>query len=346
MERIRGTILVLIVLCGWTEPGSAAGTDSATVRVSLLAFGDVNLGRRVGQALLRGDTLYPFRNMLETFSSADLVFVNLESQLSDQHGETQHPKNNLIFTGPPEGGASLKRAGVTIVSTANNHAFDYGERALKETIANLDSSDIWHVGTGLDSTRLYEPLVKTVSGIRFAFFAVTSVMNSGGGRWRRSIATADSAKLYPAVRSVRDSVDIVVVSYHGDREYTDTPTRRQRRFFVGLAEAGADIVIGHHSHTLQGVELYRGHWLVYSLGNFVFAQPQRHWTQKSAGIRWTFQRAGAKTFVSGVEAVPVAAGFQPAVLTDTTGRREVLDRLQSLSNIVFPWSACDSTQIR
>lgn len=324
---------------------SEEANDSSSKYVSMLTFGDVNLGRHVGKMLLQGDTLYPFRKIRQIFTTTDIVFINLESQLSDQQGETQNPKNNLIFTGPPQGGASLAQAGINIVSTANNHAYDYGFQALKETIANLDASRIWHVGTAIDSSRRYRPLVRQISGISFAFFAVTEPMNFSCCEWKPYIALADSGKLFPEIRAIRDSVNIVIVSYHGDEEYKDNPTTRQKRFFHQLVEAGVNIVLGHHSHVLQGVEVYKGGWCVYSLGNFVFSQPKRKWTRLSAGIRWVFEKYEGKVSIRSVTIIPIMAGVQPSECTDAREHKEILDRVHRLSNIKFPWSFSDSLHI-
>lgn len=111
--------------------------------ISILFCGDINLGRKIGKKLLKGDSIYPFYYVRDEFFKNDIVFGNLESQLSDQNGETQHRKYNLIFTGPPEGAKSLRINGINIVSTANNHAFDYGKRAFDETIENLTSQGIF-----------------------------------------------------------------------------------------------------------------------------------------------------------------------------------------------------------
>src|SRR3954471_17919047 len=87
----------------------------------IVAAGDVNLGRECGQAILEDPQYDPFRFMGPIWGDAALRFVNLESQLSDQDGETQSPRNRLIFTGPPGGAETLAQAGVAVVSTANNH---------------------------------------------------------------------------------------------------------------------------------------------------------------------------------------------------------------------------------
>jgi poly-gamma-glutamate capsule biosynthesis protein CapA/YwtB (metallophosphatase superfamily) len=331
-------LFLIILILGASRFPVLSGEPGGSTSVTLLTFGDVNLGRYVGKKLLQGDTLYPFRNIQSLLHSADIVFCNLESQLSDQHGETQSPKNNLIFTGPPQGGASLARGGISIVSTANNHAYDYGYRALDETIANLDASGVWHVGTDTDSSRIYRPLVKRVSGVTFAFFAVTELMNSTCCEWKPYIAWADTGKLFPVIRAIRDSVDVCIVSYHGDEEYRDTPTAGQKRFFHLAIDAGVDIVVGHHSHVLQGIEAYKGGWCVFSLGNFVFYQPQRHWTTRSAGIRWTFTRKDNLVSIRSIDIIPIEAGFQPSEIQDAEERNKIFDRIHRLSTVRFPWA--------
>jgi poly-gamma-glutamate synthesis protein (capsule biosynthesis protein) len=339
-------IFLIIIFLGVTPLYSLCGDPRTSTSVTLLTFGDANLGRYVGKKLLQGDTLYPFRKIQPLLRSADIVFCNLESQLSDQHGETQSPKNNLIFTGPPQGGASLARGGISIVSTANNHAYDYGYRALTETIANLDASGVWHVGTDTDSNRIYRPFMKSISGITFAFFAVTELMNSYCCEWKPYIAWADTGKLFPEIRAIRDSVDVLIVSYHGDEEYRDVPTARQKRFFHMLIEAGVDIVVGHHSHVLQGIEAYKGGWCVFSLGNFVFYQPQRHWAMRSAGIRWTFVKKENTVRIQSVDIIPIDGGFQPSEIEDARERKEILDRIHRLSTIRFPWSCSNNVYIQ
>jgi poly-gamma-glutamate capsule biosynthesis protein CapA/YwtB (metallophosphatase superfamily) len=339
-------IFPIFIILGMTPLYSLCGNPKTDTSVTLLTFGDANLGRYVGKRLLEGDTLYPFRKIQSLLRSADIVFCNLESQLSDQHGETQNPKNNLIFTGPPQGGASLARGGISIVSTANNHAYDYGYNALTETIENLDASGVWHVGTDTDSNRIYRPVVKSIAGMSFAFFGVTKLMNSSCCGWKPYIARADTGKLLPEIRAIRDSVDVLIVSYHGDEEYGEIPTAGQKRFYHLLIDAGVDIVLGHHSHVLQGIEVYKGGWCVFSLGNFVFYQPQRYWARRSAGIRWMFVKKENTVRIHTVDIIPIDAGFQPTEIEDARERKVILDRINRLSSIRFPWSYSDNVHIQ
>jgi len=301
--------------------------------VSLLAVGDVNLGRSAGQEILKGDTLYPFREVSETFAVYDLVFANLECTLSDQKGETQHPKNNLIFTGPPGGAESLREAGVHVVSTANNHALDYGVRAHAETINNLRRAGVAFTGTALDSARLYEPAIIDRRGIRFAFFACTDVMNITDRMWLRYVAHADSAKLLPRVRAYRDSVDFIVVSYHGGVEYAERPSAQSLAFTRSVIGAGADLVLGHHPHITYGIEKIGKRYVVLSLGNFVFSQPQRFWTQRSFAFAADVKKDGNETYILRFRCLPLLSGFQPRFVGDTEEARLMVDRIQRYSTL-------------
>jgi len=302
-----------------TEPG-----------ISLLMFGDVNLGRTVGQELVKGNLQFPFQFVKDTLSKADIVFVNLESQLSDQNGETQHPKYNLIFTGPPSGARCIKEANVSVVSTANNHAFDYGIKALRETILNLQGAGVQAVGTSFDSVAGSIPTVVERAGFRIGFLAYTQFVNINGP-WRGRIALFDSLQARRDIEALRPKVDLLVVSYHGGAEYTDRPSAKLRREFQMCAEAGADLVVGHHPHFVQGIELYRGKLIFYSLGNFVFYQPQLELTQFGLGVHLTLVRRGEKLEVDRARLLPFRAGLQPSFKLTREEEQSFSQRLMKLS---------------
>jgi len=293
-------------------------------------FGDVNLGRTVGQELVKGNLQFPFQLVKDTLSRADVVFVNLESQLSDQNGETQHPKYNLIFTGPPSGARCIKEANVSVVSTANNHAFDYGMKALRETILNLQGAGVQAVGTSLDSVAGSMPAVVERAGFRIGFLAYTQFVNISGS-WRGRIAMFDSLQVRRDIEALRSKVDLLVVSYHGGAEYTDRPSAKLRREFQIFAEAGADMVVGHHPHYVQGIESYRGSLIFYSLGNFVFYQPQLELTQFGLGVHLTLVRRGTKVEVDRARLLPFRAGLQPSFKLTGEEEQSFSQRLKKLS---------------
>jgi poly-gamma-glutamate synthesis protein (capsule biosynthesis protein) len=255
------------------SPPAAASAPAAPLVI--VAGGDVNLGRECGQAIL-GDPRYdPFRHMAPLWGDADLRFVNLESQLSDQDGETQSPRNRLIFTGPPGGAETLAQAGIRVVSTANNHAWDYGRGAFFETLHNLARAGVESVGTGRTLERAYAPVIVEARGRRVAVLAVTQIWNAGPieqHEGRNYVAWARLSRLRSALERARREADFVILSYHGGVEYIDAPIDATRRFIDAALKTGlVDVVIGHHPHVPQGVGFRQGRPVFYSLGNFVFA---------------------------------------------------------------------------
>lgn len=324
---MRRLFVVACVLAVWSGI-LRSQQDSAGIRV--IAFGDVNLGRHVGQVILSGDTTYPFRKIGGMLRSADLCFVNLESVLSEQHGETQSPRSNLIFCGPPAGAWSLSWAGVDVVATANNHAFDYGLTAVEETRRGLDSVGIAAVGTASRGESPWTPVVRTIGGIRIGFVAFTEFMNFKGD-WKDAVAVFDTSLAGPVLRALKGTTDFVVASYHGGDEYVDTPTRRARDNMRWLSAQGANIVLGHHPHVLQGYERTGGRWIFWSLGNCVFYQPQKFWTQLGLGVQWTLRRSGDSVRIASMDLLPVRAGYQPDPALSPADRDSILHRLDQLT---------------
>lgn len=257
----------------------AAGAPGPLV---MIAGGDVDLSRGTGQKILRNPEYDPFVNIRPLLSAADLRFANLESQLSDQNGITGHKDNPLVFTGPPGGAEVMSKGAFDIVSTANNHAWDYGKRGLIETLDNLDRVGIAHVGTSRTADSPMGPAILERKGHKLAFFALTAIFNDGPARLpepRKYVAGANIDALRAAIARVRAEVDWVVVSMHIGQEYSDEPVQMHRQLLQASVDAGADVVLGHHTHTPQRVEFHRGKPIAVSMGNFVFYQHTDHpWT--------------------------------------------------------------------
>jgi poly-gamma-glutamate synthesis protein (capsule biosynthesis protein) len=298
------------------SPAGEAGEGGLESRARLLAVGDINLGRRLGQRILAGDTLHPFRNVREVFAEHDLVFGNLESTLSDQNGETEHPSSNMVFTGPPAGAWTLRRGGIDVVSTANNHALDYGEKGREETVRYLRGAGVLSAGTGDGSPAtpdsvLPGPALLERNGIRFAFFACTAIMNQPGEGWKKRVAPADTSILLPLIRKARREADVVVVSYHGGNEYSEHASAATVAFARGVIDGGADLFLGHHPHVPYGIERRGGGLIVHSLGNFVFLQPSRFWTRWGYALSAEFRKGPQGTRLADYGVLPVRCGFQP-----------------------------------
>ena len=282
----------------------------------LCAVGDLNLDRRLGGAgLLQGDTLYPFRPLLESLRGADITFGNLESPIADD--ATPVPDSGGVFAAPRLAALALARAGFDIVSTANNHAWDGGQPAAEETMRLLTRAGVRFVGSGFGRDMAEQPVILERRGWRVAFFAVTRAWNPApytfykhaGANW---VAWGDTAWIFPAIRALKASgrADLIVVSVHGGREYADEPPDYHRDLLYGLVDAGADLVLAHHPHVLQPVVWSRGKPIVQSLGNFVFVQSDP-WTRLSAILRIAVSPDRRMR----LSAVPVRVGPQPTLAT-------------------------------
>ncbi|MBI5535517.1 MAG: CapA family protein [Deltaproteobacteria bacterium] len=265
----------------------------------LIAGGDVDLSRGTGQRILRDPSWDPFVDVRPWLTSADVRFANLESPLSDQKGVTVNKDNPLVFTGPPSGAEVLLRGAFDVVSTANNHSWDYGKRGLVETIENLDRVGIAHVGTNGEAQSPIGPLLLERKGHKLAFFAMTAIFNDGPANLpepRKYTAPANLHVLRAAIAEVRDKVDRVVVSVHLGNEYSDEPVQIYRSLLFGAIDSGADVVLGHHTHTPQRIEFHKSKPVVFSLGNFVFHQHSEHpWTGWGYLARVRFDKGAEPT---------------------------------------------------
>jgi len=266
-----------------------------------------------------------------------MVFANLECPVTDQHGETQSPKSNVIFCGPPQAAASLKRAHISAVATANNHASDYGTKGIRETIEFLHADSIQFVGTVKDSGGEYAPVILERAGIRIGIVAFTQFLNIrkvGVGM----VSLFDSAAARTAIETLKTRVDFVFASYHGGDEYKDVPGENALHQMHLLAEFGTDVVLGHHPHVPEGIEVYQHCLIFHSFGNAVFYQPQLHWTQRSFAALFQFQNRNGRKEITSIELIPFRPGYQPALNLRDDERTELMDRIRSLSSVTITHS--------
>src|SRR5213594_3566360 len=241
-------MMIGVLLLSWNvavgnAPLGALQQPTDTLR--LYAVGDVNLGRRLAkERLLEGDTLYPFRALLDTLRGADITFGNLESPIApDSNRVAETP---LLFPAPPAAAAALARAGFDIVSTANNHAWDAGPAAVEETMRQLTRRGVRFVGSGFGRDMAEQPVILERRGWRVAFFALTRAWNPAPYTFHshagsQYIAWGDTGRIYPVIREVKANgrADLIVVSMHGGTEYVDTPPKHMQDLARGLVDAGA-----------------------------------------------------------------------------------------------------------
>jgi len=310
--------------------------------ITLMFSGDVTLSdhfeRHVGS---RYD--YAFKK-LDWFTSADVTMINLETTLTKTNNPIPKPFN---FKARPRYAKMLKDSGIDLVTLANNHMYDFGPDGLMETIRALDEAGVEHIGAGKNIKEARKPVIITIKGVKLAYLGYY-----GGGRYgesfpatRRSAGTAMRNLGYIGrdIAAVRDSVDLIIINFHWGREKAHYPEESEINFAREAINLGADIIIGHHPHVLQGIEIYRDKLIVYSLGNFIFGGNSRT-LDRSAVLRINIDPWQPQSYKTAL--IPVQIDYwQPhrlhGVWADT-----ILTQLQKYS-AAFPFteSHIDSNQI-
>ncbi|MBI5243838.1 MAG: CapA family protein [Elusimicrobia bacterium] len=262
---------------GASEDGGPLAAASSTHTVSvepeavLAAVGDIRLDGPVGRAMLAHGAKAPTAGVLR-WLRGDIVFGNLETAVSERGKKAA---KEFTFRAQPKNLKILSEAGFTIVSLANNHSMDFGSQALLDALKALDREKIAHIGAGRNLEEARKPVFLEAGGLKIGFLALTSTFpeEHWAGRKRPGVASSETDRVSAWVREAKASCDVLVVSFHGGEQKAETPNEVQRAFGRAAIEGGADIVVGHHPHVLQAVELRGGRPILHSIGNFLFVSP-------------------------------------------------------------------------
>jgi poly-gamma-glutamate synthesis protein (capsule biosynthesis protein) len=245
-------------------------SPACAAQLTIAAAGDVCLTGAQYFTYPYSATSYPFSSSYHIFQRADLAFVNLECALTTR---TTAMQKRFTFKGHPSFAASLANAGIDAVSLGNNHAADFGRASVVDTMRALARAGVAFSGAGTSAATALRPASLSSKGHRVAFIAATDIIPSGFAATSRlpgvGVARPPTRLLYEVRRADRTH-DVVVVMIHWGTERSTEPNSRQRALARALIDAGADVVIGSHPHVWQPCEVYRGRFIAYSLGNFVF----------------------------------------------------------------------------
>lgn len=284
MKRfVCGVLLVLAsicVSCGGGRVTEVAVCDSlpnAPRRIELLFTGDVmqHLPQINAARTADGYDYAPsFEAVRPLLQQADVAVVNLETTLSERPPYTGYP----LFRAPAELARELARCGVDAVCLANNHTLDYGARGVRQTMAALDSCGMRHTGVFADSAdyRANRIVRFEKNGIRVALLNYTYGTNGMPLPKGMIVHRMDTVQMALDLQEAVAESDCVVAVMHWGIEYERKPNREQRRLAEFLHRNGADIIIGHHPHTIQPYEVDSARVCFYSLGNFVSNQRKRY----------------------------------------------------------------------
>ncbi|QIX28391.1 hypothetical protein ncot_18685 [Nocardioides sp. JQ2195] len=258
---------------------SVALTDDTSGLVTLAFAGDVHFPGDLARLL--DDPGSTLGAMSEQLTLADVAMVNLESAIvtgnpAPDPKELERADRRYWFSTSPAALDLLDRSGVDVVTVANNHGADRGAAGLRQTLRAARRAPVAVVGVGKDLDRALTPHRVTVRGTGFSFFGADASTREGANPvWAAGTgpgvadARADRpAALLEAVRRAGGRGDVVVVYLHWGTEYASCPDPRQLALAESLSRAGADIIVGTHTHTLQGAGMLGSTYVAFGLGNF------------------------------------------------------------------------------
>lgn len=284
---ITTDIILLVILCGALlakglyksnkeEPQSETKTESANkegqkpekqetpevqeTTITISAAGDCTLGTDEGFNYKRSfkgkydavqDPAYFFQNVQPVFAQDDLTIVNMEGTLTEE--TTREPKQ-FAFKGDAEYAKILTAGAVEAANLANNHSFDYGKKSYEDTITALEAE-------GISSFGYERTAVMDIKGVKVGLAGVYELAEHIDCK----------QDLLDNIASLKEQgAQIIIVSFHWGQEKENVPSDVQVELAHAAVDNGADLVLGHHPHVLQGIEEYKGKNIVYSLGNFCF----------------------------------------------------------------------------
>jgi len=310
------------------EPDEPEEEPVDIVTITISAAGDTTLGGIVNgtQMFMREfeqhdrDHSHFLRNVSHIFEQDDLTILNLEGTLTDA---SAYVEKTYVLRGPPHFAKILSSSGVDVVNVANNHSKDFYERGYKDTIASLEAEGIAYFGNEFKT-------VLEINGINVGLFGLS--IWTGGRDYERQITNA--------VKDLHEKgAQMIIAYYHWGTERSYTPAKHQRTLGRFSLDNGVDLVLGAHPHVLQGVEEYKGKFIVYSLGNFSFGANNNPSDHDTFIFQQTFTFENGDLMDTGdINIIPVRISsekgrnnFQPTVAEGEEAER-ILQKIQTLSD--------------
>jgi poly-gamma-glutamate synthesis protein (capsule biosynthesis protein) len=274
----------------------------------LALAGDTMLGRGVADALSRDPTALVADRIASEMRECDLCILNLECCISARGRRWPAPNKPFFFRAPPRAVELLSHLGVDCVTLANNHALDYGEDALLDTIDHLRAAGIAWVGAGANIEAARAQRVLQAGGTRLGIVAFSdhpAEFGAGQGQAGIAYARVPGAQqwVHRAIAAARQSADAVLVTPHWGQNMNTEPTRQLRATAAGLMKAGATLVAGHSAHVFHGTDGA----ILYDLGDFLDDYATHPVLRNDLGLLWLvdLDNSGARR----VEGVPLKLDY-------------------------------------
>lgn len=311
----------------------AASPAEEAEAITLALVGDLLPASSVARLMEKNGYDYPYRESAHLLQAADIAAGNLETAITDRG--TPEADKEYVYRGPKLALPAIKEAGFDVLSLANNHSMDFGLVGLQDTMAALDEHGLPFMGVGDNEAEAYAPAIIETKGFKVAFIGISNVIWKTywkATKDRPGMAEAyDTTRAIAAIETADKHADLVVVMVHWGTEYTDRPEPYQVKKGRQFIDAGADLVIGSHPHVLQGFEAYKGRWIAYSLGNFVFSGTKSPLSAETGVLKAECRKGGECS----LQFQPMLAkAAQPAPM-DEAASKALLARLEAVSTAVI-----------
>jgi poly-gamma-glutamate capsule biosynthesis protein CapA/YwtB (metallophosphatase superfamily) len=293
---------------------------------SVIVVGDIMLGGRAKKAVAEFGPDYPFDGVLPLLRRAPIVLGNLEGPFAEKARKQQR---NFSYRVDVSIASALSRAGINVVTLANNHLMDCGRSGVLETLDALSKANMFALGAGTNERTAHEPVIRQAGGMRIGLL---------GYYWNsRTAATADRPgsamdsleALEADIRGLREHVDRIVVTFHWGVPYEREPSSEDRAKAHFAVDCGADAVVGHHPHIVQPFEIYRGCPIFYSVGNFAFGSGNSRAEGLLIGLRFEDNKTVVNVYSLYVKNRDPRVNYQPKVLTGKAAERELAEMIRT-----------------
>jgi hypothetical protein len=289
---------------------------------SVIVVGDIMLAGRAKKAVAEFGPDYPFDGTLPLLRRAPIVLGNLEGPFAEKARKQQR---NFSYRVDVSLASSLSRAGVNVVTLANNHLLDCGRSGVLETLDALSNANVFALGAGTNERAAHEPIILQAGAMRIGLL---------GYYWnRRTAATADRPgsamdppeALEADIRALREHADRIVVTFHWGVPYEREPSSEDRAKARFAVDCGADAVVGHHPHIVQPFEIYRGCPIFYSVGNFAFGSGNSRAEGLLVALRFEDTRTVVNVYPLYVKNRDPRVNYQPKVLAGRAAERVLFE---------------------
>lgn len=292
--------------------------------------GDVMLGRLVNQSITAHGYTHPWGDVLPLLKKNDFNIINLETTITKSEKRVFKVFN---FKLDPDNAQTLVEANISLVNLANNHSFDFNEEGFLETTQLLDSKKIKHVGAGQDINQARKLEILEKNGIKIGVIGYTDNEPDWAATLEKAginyIRIGQIEKIEHDIKSIRNQVDVLIVSIHWGPNKIERPEKTFIEFAHKIIDCGADLIHGHSAHIFQGIEIYNGKAIIYGAGDFI--DDYMIYSDQHNDHSFLFQAKITKDGVQQLKLIPVYISEMQVNLAKNELAQKILNHMKKLS---------------